>query len=112
MSPSTFALRKPALTSVLALSALFGSAPAVATAAPDSTSVYLSTLKNHHVAYSDQAHIVSIGTTFCHELRDNLVSPQEGVSRIQNLGYPPDQANVIAADAVLSFCPDMDADAK
>lgn len=56
--------------------------------------------------------MVAIGTTLCHELRNNLVPQQEAISRIQNFGYTGAQANVIAASVVLSFCPDMDADAK
>ena len=56
--------------------------------------------------------MVQIGTTLCHELRNGQVPQQEAVSNIQHLGYSDGQANVIAASAVLSFCPDMDADAK
>ncbi|SPM35394.1 hypothetical protein MRAB57_3219 [Mycobacterium rhizamassiliense] len=109
---TTRALRKPALTSLTALSVLLCSAPAVAGAAPDSKSAYLTSLNQHGISYGDPTHMVQIGTTLCHELRNNLVPQQEAISRIQNFGYTGAQANVIAASAVLSFCPDMDADAK
>jgi hypothetical protein len=56
--------------------------------------------------------MVSIGTTLCQELRNGMVTADEAVNRIQGMGYTNNQANVIAASAVLSFCPDMDADAK
>lgn len=69
-------------------------------------------LNQHGISYGDQSHMVAIGTTLCHELRNNLVPQQEAISRIQNFGYTGAQANVIAASVVLSFCPDMDADAK
>jgi hypothetical protein len=68
------------------------------------------TLDQHHIACSDPNRIISIGTTLCHELCHNL-SSDEALRRIQNLGYTRSQAGVIAADAVLSFCPDMNADA-
>lgn len=97
---------------LMALSVLLCSAPAVAAAAPDSRSVYLSSLNQHGISYDNPTHIVEIGTTLCHELRNNLVPAPEAISRIQNFGYSGAQANVIAASAVLSFCPDMDADAK
>ncbi|WP_096439868.1 DUF732 domain-containing protein [Mycobacterium shigaense] len=71
----------------------------------------MTTLNQHHIDYADPQHIISIGTTLCHELRNRLPS-DEAVRRIQSLGYSGDQAGVIAADAVLSFCPDMDADAR
>jgi Protein of unknown function (DUF732) len=56
--------------------------------------------------------MVSIGTTLCHELRNSMVPADEAVNGIKNMGYSDSQAHVIAASAVLSFCPDMDADAK
>ena len=112
MWTSTRTLSKAVPTSLLALSALLGAAPAVANAAPDSTGAYLTSLNNHHINYSSTAQIVQIGTTLCHELRNDLVPPPEAISRIQNFGYSDGQANVIAASAVLSFCPDMDADIK
>ncbi|BAX94037.1 DUF732 domain-containing protein [Mycobacterium shigaense] len=112
MTTCTRELRKLALTTLLALSALLCSAPAVAGAAPDSRAAYLNSLNQHGISYNDPTHMVEIGTTLCHELRNNLVPQEEAVSRIQNMGYSGAQANVIAASAVLSFCPDMDADAK
>jgi hypothetical protein len=108
----TTLLRKPVLTSIMALSVLLGSAPAVASAAPDSSAAYLSSLNKHGINYSDPHHMVSIGTTLCQELRNGMVTADEAVNRIQGMGYTNNQANVIAASAVLSFCPDMDADAK
>jgi hypothetical protein len=39
-----------------------------------------------------------------------MMPAQEAVQRIQGLGYTSSQANVIAAAAVLAFCPDMDND--
>jgi hypothetical protein len=108
----TTLLRKPVLTSIMALSVLLGSAPAVASAAPDSTAAYLSSLNKHGISYNNPTHMVSIGTTLCHELRNGMVPADEAVNRIKSMGYTDNQANVIAASAVLSFCPDMDADAK
>ena len=96
----------------MALSVLLGSAPAVAGAAPDSAAAYLTSLNNHGINYSDPHHMVTIGTTLCHELRNNMVPADEAVNGINNMGYTDSQAHVIAASAVLSFCPDMDADAK
>ncbi|SPM43367.1 hypothetical protein BN1232_02200 [Mycobacterium numidiamassiliense] len=98
---------KPVLGSLAALSAVLFFAPGVAHA--DSTSDYLSTLSSHHISYANQDKIVHIGTTLCQELRNNLPG-QEAVQRIQGLGYTDSQANVIAAAAVLAFCPDMDND--
>ena len=108
----TTLLRKPILTSIIALSVLLSSAPAVASAAPDSSAAYLSLLNKHGISYSDPHHMVTIGTTLCQELRNNMVTADEAVNRIQGMGYTNNQAHVIAASAVLSFCPDMDADAK
>jgi hypothetical protein len=96
----------------MALSMLLCAAPAVASAAPDSTAAYLTSLNNHGINYSDPHHMVSIGTTLCHELRNNMVPADEAFKSIQRQGYSDGQAHVIAASAVLSFCPDMDADAK
>jgi hypothetical protein len=100
------------LTSLLPLAVLLGSAPAIASAAPDSTAAYLSSLNNHGINYGDSHHMVAIGTTLCHELRNSMEPADEAVSSIQRMGYTDGQAHVIAASAVLSFCPDMDADAK
>jgi hypothetical protein len=112
MTTSARALRKPALTSLMALSVLLCSAPVVANAAPDSKAMYLNSLHQHGINYDNPTRMVQIGTTLCHELRNGQVPQQEAVSNIQHLGYSDGQANVIAASAVLSFCPDMDADAK
>lgn len=109
---STITLKKLLPTSLMVLSVLLCSAPAVANAAPDSRSAFLTSLNRHGISYSDPTHMVSIGTTFCQELRNQLVPADEAVSRIQNMGYSDQQAHVIAASAVLSFCPDMDNDAK
>lgn len=103
--------QKAAIVSLVAAPALLCFAPAIASAAPENASGYLATLDQHHVAYSDPGHIIHIGTTLCHELRNNLPS-DEALRRIQNLGYTSRQAGVIAADAVLSFCPDMNADIR
>jgi hypothetical protein len=100
------------LTSLMPLALLLGSAPAIAGAAPDSTAAYLTSLNQHGINYSDPHHMVSIGTTLCHELRNSMVPADEAVNGIKNMGYTDGQAHVIAASAVLSFCPDMDADAK
>jgi hypothetical protein len=96
----------------MALSVLLCAAPAVASAAPDSTAAYLSSLNKHGISYNNPTHMVSIGTTLCHELRNGMVPADEAVNGIKSMGYTDNQANVIAASAVLSFCPDMDADAK
>lgn len=98
---------KSVLASVVALSAVMCAAPGVAHA--DSTSDYLNTLGSHHISYANQDKIVHVGTTLCHELRNNLPGV-EAVQRIQGLGYTSSQANVIAAAAVLAFCPDMNND--
>lgn len=96
----------------MALSVLLGAAPAVANAAPDSKAMYLNNLHQHGISYDNPTRMVQIGTTLCHELRNSQVPQQEAIGGIQHLGYSEGQANVIAASAVLSFCPDMDADAK
>jgi Spy/CpxP family protein refolding chaperone len=111
MSPSTIAMKKLLPTSIMIASALLASAPTVANAAPDSTSAYLTSLNQHGVKYGDSSHIVAVGTTLCQELRNQLPS-DEAVNRISRMGYSDQQAHVIAASAVLSFCPDMDNDAK
>ena len=98
---------KSVLASVAAVSAVMCAAPGVAHA--DTTSDYLNTLSSHHISYASQDKIVHIGTTLCQELRNSLPG-QEAVQRIQGLGYTDSQANVIAAAAVLAFCPDMDND--
>lgn len=98
-------------TSLMALSALLCAVPAVASAAPDSRSAYLTSLNQHGISYGDPNHMVSVGTTLCQELRNQLPA-DEAVSRIRGMGYSDPQAHVIAASAVLSFCPDMDNDAK
>ncbi|WP_083746152.1 DUF732 domain-containing protein [Mycobacterium numidiamassiliense] len=108
---STTTLKKLLPTSLMAASVLLCSVPAVANAAPDSRSAYLTSLNQHGVSYHDPNHIVAVGTTFCHELRNQLPA-DEAVNRIQGMGYSDQQAHVIAASAVLSFCPDMDNDAK
>jgi len=46
------------------------------------------------------------------DLRHADGPPQEAVNKIQSSGYTDKQANVIAASAVLAFCPDMDVDAN
>ncbi len=112
MTTPTSAPKKLVLTSLMALSVLPSEAPAVASAAPDSTAAYLSSLNQHGISYSNPTHMASIGTTLCHELRNGMVPADEAVNRIQGMGYTGNHANVIAATAVLSFCPDMDADAK
>ncbi|BAX94859.1 DUF732 domain-containing protein [Mycobacterium shigaense] len=99
-------------TAALALSALLLPAPAVASAAPDSTSAYLATLSQYNVPYKDPLQIVQIGTALCHDLHHDNGDPQPAVQKIQNSGYTPQQAGVIAATAVLSFCPDMNEDTK
>ncbi|BAX92021.1 DUF732 domain-containing protein [Mycobacterium shigaense] len=98
---------KSVLASVAAISAVMCAAPRVAHA--DSTSDYLNTINSHHISYANQDKIVQIGTTLCQELRNSLPG-DEALKRIQNLGYTSGQANVIAAAAVLAFCPDMDND--
>ena len=98
---------KSLLASLAAASAVLCFAPGVAHA--DSTSDYLATLASHHISYANQDKIVHIGTTLCQELRNSLPGT-EAVDRIQGLGYTSSQANVIAAAAVLAFCPDMDND--
>ncbi|SPM37355.1 hypothetical protein BN1232_02200 [Mycobacterium rhizamassiliense] len=98
---------KSVLASLAALSGLMCAVPGVAHA--DSTSDYLTTLSSHHISYGNQDKIVHIGTTLCQELRNSLPGP-EAVQRIQGLGYTSSQANVIAAAAVLAFCPDMNND--
>jgi len=103
---------KSVLTSVIALSVPLCSAPAVASADPDSTSKYLTTLEQHNISYKDPVQMVQIGTTLCHDLRHADGPPQEAVNKIQSSGYTDKQANVIAASAVLAFCPDMDVDAN
>lgn len=100
------------VTSLMALSVPLGWAPAVASAAPDATSSYLATLTQYQVPYSDPIQIVEIGTTLCHDLRHDAGNPQSAVQKVQNSGYTPQQAGVIAADAVLTFCPDMNEDTK
>lgn len=112
MTITARALRKSALTSLLALTVLLCAAPTVANAAPDSKAVYLNSLNKHGINYDDPTRMVAIGTTLCHELRNGQIPQQEAISNITHLGYSDGQANVIAASAVLSFCPDMDADAK
>jgi hypothetical protein len=112
MTTPTSALKQLVLTSLMALSVLLCAAPAVASAAPDSTAAYLTSLNNHGINYSNPTHMVSIGTTLCHELRNSMVPADEAVNGIKGMGYSDSQAHVIAASAVLSFCPDMDADAK
>lgn len=102
--------KKAVLAPLIALSALLCSTPAIASAAPDNSGGYLATLDQHNIAYSDPTRMVHIATTLCQELRNNMVPPDEAVRRIQNLGFTSSQAGVIAADAVLSFCPDMNAD--
>jgi hypothetical protein len=97
------------LTSVAALSLC--AAPAVASADPDATSKYLTTLEQHNVSYKDPVQMVQIGTTLCHDLRHADVPAQDAVNKIQGSGFTDKQANVIAASAVLAFCPDMDIDA-
>jgi hypothetical protein len=98
-------------TSFIALSALLLSVPAVASADPDPTSDYLNLLGQHHITYKDPMQMVQIGTTLCHDLRHADGPPQEAVQKIQTAGYDNQQAGVIAASAVLTFCPDMNADA-
>lgn len=98
-------------TSIMALAALLLPAPAVANAAPDPTSDYLNLLEQHHIGYQDPVQMVQVGTTLCHDLRHADGPPQAAVQKIQSAGYNDQQANVIAASAVLTFCPDMDADA-
>jgi hypothetical protein len=98
---------KSVLASLAALCGVLCAAPGVAHA--DNTSDYLSTLSSHHISYASQDKIVHIGTTLCQELRNSLPG-QEAVQRIQGFGYTSSQANVIAAAAVLAFCPDMDND--
>jgi len=103
---------KSVLTSLVVLPALLCAAPAVASADPDSTSKYLTTLEQHNISYKDPVQMVQIGTTLCHDLRHADGPPQEAVNKIQSSGYTDKQANVIAASAVLAFCPDMDVDAN
>jgi Protein of unknown function (DUF732) len=103
---------KSVLASVIALSVPLCAAPAVASADPDSTSKYLTTLEQHNISYKDPVRMVQIGTTLCHDLRHADDSPQAAVTRIQSSGFTDKQANVIAASAVLAFCPDMDVDAN
>ena len=110
MAP-TMSRFKSLLVSVVALSIPLCAAPAVASADPDSTSKYLTTLEQHNISYKDPVQMVQIGTTLCHDLRHADGPPQEAVNKIQSSGYTDNQANVIAASAVLAFCPDMDADA-
>ncbi|WP_157900587.1 DUF732 domain-containing protein [Mycobacterium rhizamassiliense] len=98
-------------TSMMALSALLLPAPAVASAAPDPTSAYLALLEQHNISYKDPVQMVQVGTTLCHDLRHADGPAQEAVQKIQSAGYTDKQANVIAASAVLTFCPDMNADA-
>ncbi|WP_165691562.1 DUF732 domain-containing protein [Mycobacterium numidiamassiliense] len=100
---------KAVLMSVVALSLC--AAPAVASADPDATSKYLATLEQHSISYKDPVQMVQIGTTLCHDLRHADGPPQAAVSKIQSSGFTDKQANVIAASAVLAFCPDMDLDA-
>jgi hypothetical protein len=99
---------KTALAALAALPAVLCSVPSVAHA--DSTSDFLSTLSSHHINYASQDKIVHVGTTLCQELRNNMMPADEAVQRIQGLGYTSSQARVIAAAAVLAFCPDMDND--
>lgn len=99
---------KTVLAPLCALSVLLFSAPGLANADPDSD--FLNTLSEHHITYSSQAHIIHIGTTLCQELRNSMLPPDQAVQRIQGMGYTDSQANVIAAAAVLAFCPDMDRD--
>jgi hypothetical protein len=99
-------------TSIIALSALLVSAPAVASAAPDPTSDYLNLLEQHHISYQDPMQMVQVGTTLCHDLRHDAGNPQSAVQKVQSAGYNAQQANVIAATAVLTFCPDMNEDTK
>lgn len=101
MATSTTTVKKLLPTSLLAVSVLLCSVPAVANAAPDSRSVYLTSLNQHGVSYSDPNHMVSVGPR-----------SDEAVGRIQGMGYSDEQAHVIAASAVLAFCPDMETDAK
>jgi hypothetical protein len=103
---------KSVLTSLVVLPVLLCAAPAVASADPDSTSKYLTTLEQHNISYKDPVQMVQIGTTLCHDLRHADGPPQEAVNKIQSAGYTDKQANVIAASAVLAFCPDMDVDAN
>ena len=99
-------------TSIIALSALLLPAPAIASAAPDSTADYLNLLEQHNIKYKDPMQMVQVGTTLCHDLRHDAGNPQTAVQKIQASGYTPDQAGVIAATAVLTFCPDMNEDTK
>jgi hypothetical protein len=99
-------------TSVIALSALLLPAPAVAGAAPDPTSDYLNLLEQHHITYKDPMQMVQVGTTLCHDLRHDAGDPQSAVQKVQSAGYNGQQANVIAATAVLTLCPDMNEDTK
>jgi hypothetical protein len=101
---------KTVLTSVLALSVPLCAAPAVASADPDPTSDYLTTLRQHNVSYKDPLQMVQIGNTLCHDLRHANGPAQDAVNKIQGDGFSGPQANIIAASAVLAFCPDMDAD--
>jgi len=69
MAP-TMSRNKSVLTSLVVLPVLLCAAPAVASAAPDSSAAYLSSLNKHGINYSDPHHMVSIGTTLCQELRN------------------------------------------
>ena len=103
---------KSVLTFLVVLPVLLCAAPAVSSAEPDSTSKYLTTLEQHNISYKDPVQMVQIGTTLCHDLRHADDSPQAAVTKIQSSGFTDKQANVIAASAVLAFCPDMDVDAN
>ena len=68
---------KTVLTSVIALSVPLCAVSGVASADPDSTSKYLTTLEQHNISYKDPVQMVQIGTTLCHDLRHADGSPQD-----------------------------------
>ncbi|SOX53303.1 DUF732 domain-containing protein [Mycobacterium ahvazicum] len=98
--------------SLIALPALLCSVPAVAHADPENTPDYINYLDQNNIHYSSRETIVHVGTNLCNELRNNLVSPDQALQRIQNMGYSQQQTKQIAFAAVEAFCPDMDIDAQ
>jgi hypothetical protein len=98
--------------SSIALSALLCSVPAVANADPENTGEYIAYLDQNNIHYSNHESIVHVGTNLCNELRNNILSPDQALQRIQNLGYSQSQTKQIAFAAVEAFCPDMDIDAQ
>ncbi|WP_186296288.1 DUF732 domain-containing protein [Mycobacterium tilburgii] len=97
--------------SLIALSALLCSVPAVAHADPANTP-YIAFLDQNHIKYSNHDMIVHVGTNLCNQLRNNMLPPDQALQRIQNMGYNSQQTKLIAFAAVEAFCPDMDIDAR